>query len=81
MAHPTKVPAEAADLEVLRPERVAKLLGVSLNTLAIWRHYNRGPSFLKIGRQVRYPVAALNEFLADATRVCNPEIAHLRSRR
>ena len=81
MAHPTKAQPEVSELEVLRPERVAKILDVSLNTLAIWRHYKRGPSFLKIGRQVRYSMDALNDFIEGAKQECNPDISHLRYRR
>lgn len=60
---------------LLRPEEVASRLGVTVNTLAIWRHYRRGPSFLKIGRQVRYPEELVNEFLNEAVRDCDPKVS------
>ncbi|NYE18060.1 helix-turn-helix domain-containing protein [Microbacterium immunditiarum] len=63
---------------LLRPDQVATILGVSVNTLAIWRHNRRGPSFLKFGRQVRYPSDVIDEFLERSRRVCNPEISRKR---
>jgi hypothetical protein len=70
-----------ADLgELLRPDQVARLLDVSVNTLAIWRHYRRGPSYVKFGRQVRYPVAVIVQFLEASTKPCDPEIARPRRR-
>lgn len=35
---------------------------VSLQTLANWRSQGRGPSFLKVGRKVLYPLDAIEEF-------------------
>lgn len=60
---------------LLTPRQVADLLGVSENALAIWRHNRRGPSYLKFGRQIRYPGEAINEFFAESLRECDPAIA------
>lgn len=67
--------------ELLWPATVARLLGVTANTLAIWRHYGRGPSYLKIGRQVRYPRELVEEFKKCSLHTCNPEIKNLGRRR
>lgn len=43
---------------------VAKRFGLSVHTLRKWRWAGRGPSFLKVGRAVRYRVEDLLAFLA-----------------
>jgi hypothetical protein len=49
---------------LLSPEELARLLGVTTNALAIWRHQGRGPKFVRISRRaVRYSKAAIEEFL------------------
>ena len=42
---------------------VQKTLGLSYTVLAKWRHYGRGPSYLKLGTRVLYKGADLNEWL------------------
>ena len=45
---------------------VAEILGVSVATVRRWRLLGRGPKFLKVaGTLVRYPVEALNTWLAS----------------
>ncbi len=41
----------------------AGILGVRVNTLAVWAHAGRGPAYLKIGRTVRYDVTDLERFM------------------
>ncbi len=59
---------------VLHDERsAAKYLGgadhpLSVKTLQSWRLTGRGPAYLKVGGAIRYPQAALNEFLIDRLR-------------
>lgn len=67
--------------ELLSPSKVALILGVTTNTLAIWRYYRRGPDYLKIGRQIRYPAVEVEHFLHASIRECNPEIKNLGHRR
>ena len=38
----------------LTPSDAAERLGVNVGTLANWRAQHRGPSYLKVGRSVRY---------------------------
>ncbi len=55
----------------LSPREVAELAGVREGTLAAWRYRSkkepgsprRGPAFVKLGRVVRYPAAAVNVWL------------------
>lgn len=39
---------------LLSPAEVADYLGVSTRQLYRWRNEGRGPSYLKLGRQIRY---------------------------
>jgi predicted DNA-binding transcriptional regulator AlpA len=44
----------------------AKLLGMKPRTLSAWRHRGGGPEYVRISsRCVRYPVAALEAWIAD----------------
>ncbi len=50
--------------ELLTPEQVARLTGLSPETLAQWRSQKRGIPYLKIGRAVRYDPADVQQYLA-----------------
>lgn len=45
----------------------ADFLDVSVATLARWAAKGVGPDFIKIGHRVRYPLSALDSFLAART--------------
>lgn len=51
-----------ADLKFLTPDEVAERYrgGVSVGTLRNWRAMRFGPSFVKIGKAVLYPLAELD---------------------
>lgn len=55
------------DLELpklLTPTETAKLLQLSVGTLAQWRHHKRYPlRFVKIGRAVRYLESEVRDFI------------------
>ena len=53
----------AALLDLLTPEKVAEITGLSIETLAQWRSQRRGIPYLKIGRAVRYDPAAVQKYL------------------
>lgn len=53
----------AALTELLTPEEVAEITGLSLDTLAQWRSRKRGLPYLKIGRAVRYDPAEVRAYL------------------
>ena len=50
--------------DLLKPEEVAHLTGLSIETLAQWRSQRRGIPYLKIGRAVRYDPADVQQYLA-----------------
>jgi len=49
--------------DLLKPEAVANLTGLSLETLAQWRSQKRGIPYLKVGRAVRYDPADVQAYL------------------
>jgi len=52
-----------ADVELLTPEQVSELLNVDTNTLTAWRSRHEGPSYVKLGRLVRYHLKDLHAWL------------------
>jgi predicted DNA-binding transcriptional regulator AlpA len=52
----------------LYPRDAAKILSVSISWLAKARLSGDGPSFVKIGRAVRYPLSSLREYIEGRTR-------------
>jgi helix-turn-helix protein len=60
-------PSDSAD-----EQEAAVELGVTSGTLATWRSQGRGPIYFKAGRRVRYPRAALRNFLASKLTVPQP---------
>lgn len=60
---------------LLTPGQVSEYLGVSAGTLANWRHRGRGPSFLRVGRHVRYRSGDVASWLDS--RLCTPGRAPL----
>jgi excisionase family DNA binding protein len=55
--------AKASVNDLLKPEAVASLTGLSLETLAQWRSQKRGIPYLKVGRAVRYDPADVQAYL------------------
>ncbi len=55
--------AKASLNDLLKPEAVANLTGLSLETLAQWRSQKRGIPYLKVGRVVRYDPADVQAYL------------------
>jgi hypothetical protein len=49
---------------LLGTKAAAEKLGVSIQTLANWRYYNRGPKWTRTGRSVKYREADLEAFVA-----------------
>ena len=49
--------------ELLTPEEVAVVTGLSIDTLAQWRSQRRGLPYLKIGRAVRYDPSDVQAYL------------------
>lgn len=50
--------------QLLKPEGVARILDVNIETLRHWRHRNKGPKFSKLdGFFIRYAIPDLQEWL------------------
>jgi len=49
----------------MTPQEVADQLQLSPATLAFWRHADRGPRFVRVGRHIRYHPADIDSFLAS----------------
>ena len=54
--------------EALTESDAAARLGLKVATLRAWRHQNRGPAFVRLGRAVRYLASDLDEFV-NANRI------------
>ena len=53
---------------LLSPGQVAKILGISIQTLAIWRCSKRYPlPYIKVGTRVRYRQADVASFVRQRT--------------
>tara|TARA_R110002072_G_scaffold212834_2_gene370211 strand:- start:1571 stop:1765 length:195 start_codon:yes stop_codon:yes gene_type:complete len=50
---------------LLKSENAAKFLGVSKATLAKWRVYGTGPSFVKVGSRVMYCMSDIDAWIDD----------------
>lgn len=58
----------ATTLGYLTDDDLALLAGVKLSTLEAWRKRHTGPSYVLIGANYLYPVAAVADFLASKLR-------------
>ena len=55
---------ENITMNAYSPEETAALLGVTTRTLAAWRKADTGPAYVRVGNAIRYPEAALIEWLS-----------------
>jgi predicted site-specific integrase-resolvase len=55
-------------VELLTPAEVAKLLKISVKTLAQWRSQRKGPAYVKINGGVRYKHADIENWLNNRKR-------------
>ena len=61
--------AEPRPLEgLMDPQATAAFLGVSVLSLADWRTKGTGPSYMKVGRCVRYRLSDLETWLTSRTK-------------
>lgn len=49
--------------ELLKTRDAARMLGVRPRTLEFWRRVNKGPTYCRIGRAVRYSRSALQRYV------------------
>jgi predicted DNA-binding transcriptional regulator AlpA len=62
-------PGKTSEIDpLLHSAQVAKLLGVSSSWLAKSRLNGTGPTFIKIGRAVRYAMSAVREYILSRQR-------------
>ena len=66
MPRPSRRP-DSADT-MMSPAELSELLRLPLGTLANWRYLRRGPTFLHVGRHVRYRRSDVDRWLQDNTR-------------
>ena len=59
----------------LTTEEAAPFLGIKPSTLEVWRCRGEGPTFLKIGRSVRYRKSDLLDFLEKSVRQSTSQAA------
>jgi hypothetical protein len=70
-------PLEPIDLtDLAREQEAAQTLNVKQGTLGTWRSLGKGPLFIKRGRTIWYPRAALRNYLAAG--LMTPQPAHVR---
>jgi predicted site-specific integrase-resolvase len=50
-----------------KPKQVAGRLGVPESTLTYWRRSGQGPTFIRVGRQIRYAPEAVDDWLNSRT--------------
>lgn len=55
-----------SEFQLIGEHKAAAMLSLSVQTLRLWRTRGVGPAWLKIGRNVRYDVATLHEYLDGA---------------
>jgi predicted DNA-binding transcriptional regulator AlpA len=51
------------DEPLLSDIETAAILGVAPKTLPAWRHYGKGPPYVKVGKRVRYNPSKIREWL------------------
>ena len=56
----------------LTESEAAIRLGLKVATLRAWRHQGRGPTFVRLGRAIRYLASDLDEFLAANRHPADP---------
>ena len=53
------------EFQLLPDEKAAALLDTCAQTLRNWRGQGRGPSYIKIGRNVRYRLGDLEKYIEN----------------
>jgi len=53
--------------KLLTTQEVSETLGVTVNTLQIWRHQGKGPRYIKLSRRaIRYRAGDCQEWLENS---------------
>ncbi|PWG59695.1 excisionase [Bifidobacterium catulorum] len=61
--------------EISTPGDLARVSGISLGTLAYWRHSGTGPRYMKLGRLIRYRKNDVVVFFESSLRTSTAETA------
>ncbi|OSP41648.1 DNA-binding protein [Streptomyces sp. 13-12-16] len=56
-------PSRAPETAFLNLPKAAEYLGISPNTLYVWRHRRQGPPSFRMGRRVMYRITALDAWV------------------
>lgn len=65
---------EPADPRFLTPEQLADLFTVPLETVYQWRRKHTGPPGFRVGRHLRYDLAAVLAWVAEQTQQTGSEL-------
>ncbi len=68
-------------VSLLKTQQAANYLALSVTTLEKYRVYGGGPSFVRLGRAVRYRTADLNAWLESRVRTSTSDNGHNRQAR
>ncbi|OIJ88818.1 helix-turn-helix transcriptional regulator [Streptomyces monashensis] len=55
--------ASTHEAAFLNLNKAAEYLGISPNTLYVWRHRRQGPPSFRMGHRIMYRISALNEWV------------------
>jgi excisionase family DNA binding protein len=61
--------------KLMDAEQAAKMLGVTTTTLYRWRKLGQGPSYIRVGIQIRYSADDLDAFIAAGRVSIRPDEA------
>lgn len=53
------------DDRLLTPQELADYLQIPLASITAWRGRGKGPTFIKVGKHVRYSVASVQQWLRE----------------
>ena len=57
---------------MLQEREAARVMGLSVQTLRNWRHLQKGPPYVRLGKKaIRYSLEALHDYMEENT--INPE--------
>lgn len=63
------------NIGLLNEEDMANALGLTTNTLRMWRCEGKGPAFVKVGKSVFYRLVDVAEWLSQSVRQPSAKVA------
>ena len=70
---PSTVPSAPQNTPLTEAD-AADRLGLKVATLRAWRHQNRGPAFVHLGRAIRYLAVDVDNFLYANRHGASPDV-------